>query len=256
MAAAPRIELDADAPDTVDGRQIRAVAFQECRMAYVRGTLAALGRTPDGRRALVMGSGRGLLARGLAGLGFDVTAVDPSAAATRIARAAHPHDHPAVAYRTAPAEEPGLADAAFDLAYYADTLEITPDPDRVLAEAARLLRPGGVLVYDTVNRTPLSRLVYLGAFQRLPLTRIMPTGRYTAARLRTPAELAAALDRHGLRNEDICDFRPRDPRGLIRATVARRRGRITDDQIPPLADFVRAPDARPRVTYLGYALKG
>ncbi|WP_063733022.1 methyltransferase domain-containing protein [Streptomyces sp. RTd22] len=256
MAAAPRIELDAAAPDAVDGRQIRAVAFQECRMTYVRGTLAALGRAPDGRPALVMGSGRGLLARGLAGLGFDVTAVDPSAAATRIARATHPHDHPAVAYRTAPAEEPGLADAAFDLAYYADTFEITPDPDRVLAEAARLLRPGGVLVYDTVNRTPLSRLIYLGAFQRLPLTRIMPSGRYSAARLRTPAELTAALDRHGLRNEDICDFRPRDPRGLVRAAVARRRGRITDEQIPPLAGFVLAPDARPRVTYLGYALKG
>ncbi|MFF7651344.1 methyltransferase domain-containing protein [Streptomyces sp. NPDC007983] len=256
MAAAVRIELDVDSPDAVDGRQIRAVAFQDCRLAYLRGTLAAVGHTPSGRRALVVGSGRGLLARGLARLGYDVTALDPSAAATRIAHATHPHDHPAVAYRTAPAEKLGLADAAFDLAYYADTFEITPDLDRVLAEAARVLRPGGVLVYDTVNRTPLSRLVYLGAFQRLGLTRIMPAGRYTAARLRTPAELTAALDRHGLRNEDIRDFRPRDPRGLLKATVARRRGRITDEQIPAMAGFVLAPGARPRVTYLGYALKG
>lgn len=255
MAAAPRIELDTDSPEAVDGRQIRAVAFQECRMAYVRTTLAAVGRTAAGRRALVVGSGRGLLARGLAGLGFDVTAVDPSATATRIARETHPYGHPAVAYRTAPAGKLGLAVASFDLAYYADTFEITPDLDRAQAEAARVLRPGGVLVYDSVNRTPLSRLVYLGAFQRLPLTRIMPAGRYTAARLRTPAELAAALDRHGLRNEDICDFRPRDPRGLVKATIARRRGRITDEQIPPMAGFVLAPDARPRVTYLGYAVK-
>ncbi|MGW2326040.1 methyltransferase domain-containing protein [Streptomyces sp. NPDC001700] len=255
MAAIPRIELDAPSPESVDGRQIRAVAFQKCRMDYVRTTLTALGRTPAGRRALAVGSGRGLLARGLAGLGFGVTAADPSAAATRIARETHPHGHPAVDYRTAPAGELGLNDASFDLAYYADTFEITPDLHRVLAEAARLLRPGGVLVYDTVNRTPLSRLVYLGAFQRLPLTRIMPPGRYSAARLRTPADMAAALDRHGLRNEDICDFRPRDPRGLIKATVARRRGRITDERIPPLAGFVLAPDARPRVTYLGYAVK-
>lgn len=255
MAATPRIELDAHSPEAVDGRQIRAVAFQKCRMDYVRTTLTTLGRTPAGRSALAVGSGRGLLPRGLAGLGFGVTAVDPSAAATRIARETHPHGHPAVDYRTAPAGELGLADASFDLAYYADTFEITPDPDRVLAEAARVLRPGGVLVYDTVNRTPLSRLIYLGAFQRLPLTRIMPAGRYTAARLRTPAELTAALDRHGLRNEDICDLRPRDPRGLIKATVARRRGRITDERIPPLAGFVLAPDARPRVTYLGYGIK-
>ncbi|MET8009266.1 hypothetical protein ABZU86_09645 [Streptomyces sp. NPDC005271] len=119
-----------------------------------------------------------------------------------------------------------------------------------------MLRPGGVLVYDTVNRTLLSRLIYLGAFQRLPMTRIMPAGRYAAARLRTPAELAAALDRQGLRHEDTCAFKPKDPRSLVKATMARRRGRIGDEQIPPVVRFVLAPDAKPQVTYLGYARKG
>ncbi|MEU1949333.1 class I SAM-dependent methyltransferase, partial [Streptomyces sp. NPDC020125] len=199
---------------------------------------------------------RGLLARGLAGLGFGVVAVDPSATATDMAREAGEGQHPGIEYRTAPAEQLGLPDGAFDLAYYADTFEITSELDRVLAEAARVLRPGGVLIYDTVNRTLLSRLIYLGAFQRVPMTRIMPAGRYTAARLRTPAELTAALDRQGLRNEDICDFKPKDPRSLVKATMARRKGQISDEQIPPIVDFVLAPDARPLVTYLGYARKG
>jgi 2-polyprenyl-6-hydroxyphenyl methylase / 3-demethylubiquinone-9 3-methyltransferase len=108
---------------------------------------------------------------------------------------------------------------------------------------------------DTVNRTLLSRLIYLGAFQALPVTRIMPPGRYTAERLRTPAELVALLDRHGLRNQDICGFKPRDPRSLIKATLARRRGRITDEQIPPIVGFILAPHSRPVVTYFGYATK-
>jgi 2-polyprenyl-6-hydroxyphenyl methylase/3-demethylubiquinone-9 3-methyltransferase len=101
----------------------------------------------------------------------------------------------------------------------------------------------------------VSRLIYLGAFQALPMTRIMPAGRYAAARLRPPAELAEALSRHGLRNEDICGFKPKNPRSLVAATLARRRGQITDEEIPPIVDFVLAPGGRPPVTYLGYARK-
>jgi 2-polyprenyl-6-hydroxyphenyl methylase / 3-demethylubiquinone-9 3-methyltransferase len=255
MTSAPHIELDSRAPDRVDGRQIRAVAFQDVRLEYVTGTMKSLGLPTAGSRALVVGSGRGLLASGLARLGLSVVAVDPSATATAMAREAHEREDLAVVYETAPAEELGLADKAFDLAYYADTLEITADPDRVIEQAARVLRPGGVLIYDTVNRTLLSRLIYLGVFQALPGTRIMPPGRYAAARLRAPSELAALLDHHGLRNQEICGFKPKDARSLVKAVLARRRGQITDEQIPPIVSFILAPHSRPVVTYLGYACK-
>ena len=255
MASTRHIELDSRVPDTIDGRQIRAVAFQDVRLEYVTSTMKRLGLIAAGRRALVVGSGRGLLAGGLARLGFGVVAVDPSATATAMAREAHERENLAVVHKTAPAEDLGLEAGAFDMAYYADTLEITPDPDRVIEQAARVLKSGGVLIYDTVNRTFLSRLIYLGAFQALPVTRIMPPGRYAAARPRTPAELAALLDRHGLRNQDICGFKPKDPRSLIKATLARRRGRITDEEIPPIVGFILAPHGRPVVTYLGYARK-
>jgi 2-polyprenyl-6-hydroxyphenyl methylase/3-demethylubiquinone-9 3-methyltransferase len=255
MASTPHIELDSRAPGTVDGRQIRAVAFQDVRMEYVTGAMKKTGLAAAGSRALVVGSGRGLLAGGLARLGFGVVAVDPSATATTMAREAHERENLAIEHKIAPAADLGLEDGAFDMAYYADTLEITPHPDRVIEQAARVLKPGGVLIYDTVNRTFWSRLIYLGAFQALPLTRIMPPGRYAAARLRTPAELVALLDRHGLRNQDICGFKPKDPRSLIKATLARRRGQITDEQIPPIVGFILAPHSRPVVTYLGYARK-
>jgi 2-polyprenyl-6-hydroxyphenyl methylase/3-demethylubiquinone-9 3-methyltransferase len=253
MVRAPHIELDSRSPETIDGRQIRAVAFQDVRLEYVNGILKTLRVPTAGSRALVVGSGRGLLAGGLARLGFDVVAVDPSATATAMAREAS--ERLSIMYETAPAEDLGLEDALFDVAYYADTFEITPHLGRVVEQAARVLKPGGVLVYDTVNRTLLSRLIYLGAFQALPMTRIVPPGRYAAARLRTPAELADVLDRHGLHNEDICGFKPKNPLNLIKATLARRSGRITDEDIPPIVDFVLTPDGRPVVTYLGYARK-
>ncbi|MGW8763646.1 class I SAM-dependent methyltransferase [Streptomyces sp. NPDC055815] len=252
MPVAPLIALDTAGPSAVDGRHIRALTFQSVRLAYLRRVLAELSLPADGGRALVVGSGRGLAARGLARLGFEVVAVDPSPAATALAVAAD--GGLGLTYLTSPAEELALPDASFDLVYCADTLEITERPDAVLAEAARVLRSGGAFVYDTVNRTPLSRLIYLGAFQTFPGTRIMPRGRYATHRLRRPAELAEALDRAGLSARDVSSFKPRDVRRLVRATRGRRRGTLTDEQLPALVDMVIEANGSPLVTYLGYAV--
>ncbi|MFC9589133.1 class I SAM-dependent methyltransferase [Streptomyces sp. NPDC056944] len=252
MPVAPHIALDSAGPTAVDGRHIRALTFQSVRLAYLRHVLSELDLPTEGGRALVIGSGRGLLARGLARLGFEVVAADPSPAATALAVAAD--DGLGVTYLTSPAEELDLPSGSFDLVYCADTLEITERPDEVLARAARVLRRGGAFVYDTVNRTPVSRLIYLGAFQAFPGTRIMPRGRYAAHRLRRPAELAEALRRAGLSARDVTSFKPRAVRSLVRATHGRRRGTLTDEQLPGLVDMVLRPDGSPVVTYLGYAV--
>jgi 2-polyprenyl-6-hydroxyphenyl methylase/3-demethylubiquinone-9 3-methyltransferase len=253
MSTTPRIAVDSADRAAVDGRHIRALTFQAVRMEYLRHVLSELSLTGAGCRALVIGSGRGLPARGLAQLGFEVVAVDPSPAATALARDAD--DGLGITYLTSPAEELGLPDGTFDLVYCADTLEITERPQAVLAQAARVLRPAGVFVYDTVNRTLVSRLIYLGAFQAFPGTRIMPRGRYAAHRLRRPAELAEALARAGLSAKDVSAFKPRDVRSLVRATRGRRRGTLTDEQLPELVHMVLEQEGSPAVTYLGYAVR-
>ncbi|MGW0548516.1 class I SAM-dependent methyltransferase [Streptomyces altiplanensis] len=252
MATAPHIALDTVGPTAVDGRNIRALTFQSVRLEYLRHVLPAAGLAAAGSRALVVGSGRGLLARGLARLGFEVVAADPSPAATALALDAD--DGLGITYLTTPAEELDLPGDSFDLLYCADTLEVTERPDAVVAEAARVLRPGGAFVYDTVNRTLLSRLIYLGAFQAFPGTRIMPRGRYAAHRLRRPAELAEAFGRAGLSAKDVSAFKPRNVRSLVRATRGRRRGTLADEQLPELVDMVLEPEGSPAVTYLGYAV--
>ncbi|WP_129667660.1 class I SAM-dependent methyltransferase [Phytoactinopolyspora endophytica] len=248
------IELDSDAEDTIDGRQVRAASFQHVRLEYVERTISALGLAQR-RRTLVVGSGRGLLAHGLAALGHEVTAIDPSPAATAIATTEAERSGIEVDHRTAPAENLGLGDQRFDIAFYADTFEITSDLERVVSEASRALAPGGLLIYDTVNRTVPAKITYLGVFQTLPMTRFMPRRRYSADRLRTPAEMSDALARQGLTNREICAFVPRSVRGLAKAVLARRHGRITDDEIPPIVDFALAPGKKSVVTYFGHAVK-
>ena len=255
MAESPRIELDSRDEHAIDGRHVRAVAFQRVRLEYVQASLRTLPTPASARAALVLGSGKGDLARGLAGLGLRVTAVDPSPVATEVARERSLERGVTVEHVTARAEDLGFADGTFDLVYCADTFEVTERLEAVVSEAARVLRPGGVLFYDTVNRTPLARIIYLGAFQRIGFTRIVPAGRYARSRLRPPEEVVAVMAAHGLESKDVCSFKPTSPRDLVGAVLARRRGRITDDQIGSRVEFVLDATGSPLVTYLGHAIR-
>ena len=138
-----------------DGFHIRAAAFLPARVEYVQRVLERLGIDPSGSRALVVGSGRGLLARELARVGFVVSALDPAADAVRLAEEDGLRDALPVDHQVGDAERLPYGDGVFDVAYYQDTLETIDDLDRVLSEAARVLRAGGAFLYDTVNRTAL-----------------------------------------------------------------------------------------------------
>jgi 2-polyprenyl-6-hydroxyphenyl methylase / 3-demethylubiquinone-9 3-methyltransferase len=160
-----------------------------------------------------------------------------------------------VAYEVGDARQLPYPDGTFDAVYAADTLEITDDLDGVLREAARVLRPHGALLYDTVNRTGLSRLIYLGALQSWRWTRFMPRDRYAWERLRPPRELMATMAGHGLYNRDIIAFQPASPLRLLRATLRARRGEIDDAESARLAGMHLTPGKPPVVTYVGFAIK-
>jgi 2-polyprenyl-6-hydroxyphenyl methylase / 3-demethylubiquinone-9 3-methyltransferase len=237
-----------------DGFHVRASAFLPARVRYVDQVISQLGGKPTGSCVLVVGSGRGLLARDLARRGFAVTALDPDSAAVLLAKEASADwsGH----YEVGAAEALPFGDASFDVAYYQDTFETTDDLETVLKEAARVLRRGGVLLYDTVNRTTLSRLIYLGALQSWRWTRIMPNNRYTRERLRPPAELAATMSAYGLRSRDVSALVPAGTVRLIRSIRRARRGEIDDAGLAALAGMhvVRGSE-HPKVTYLGFAIK-
>jgi 2-polyprenyl-6-hydroxyphenyl methylase/3-demethylubiquinone-9 3-methyltransferase len=239
-----------------DGLHVRAAAFLPARVSYLDQVISQVGVEPAGSRALVVGSGRGLLARVLERRGFAVTAVDPDPAAVRLAEKASGgwSGH----HEVGNAVVLPLGDGAVDVAYCQDTFETTDDLDGVLREAARVLRRGGVLLYDTVNRTALSRLIYLGALQSWRWTRIVPKDCYAPDRLRPPAELAATMSAYGLHNRDVSALLPASPTRLLRAVRRARRGDIDDAELARLAGMhvvAGSEHAEAKVTYLGFAIK-
>lgn len=249
------IELNNPDPDVLDGRHIRASAFEAAQRELLTRLHQQLpAADPQFATALAVGAGYSRLPQLMLDVGYHVTAVDPSADATRALRAGYNGRWPTLRSVVGDAKYlPAEADS-IDLVWCVDTLEIVSDVRPVFTEISRVLRPGGVVILDTLNNTALSRVIYLRLFQQAPGTRIMPPGRYTAARLWRPDDLSAAARAAGLRVAEVIGYEPRSPIALLSALLRRRSGRIGDEQLSDLAGFrLSTSEHTPPVTYYAIA---
>lgn len=136
-----------------------------------------------------LGCGAGLLAPHLAGKGYRHVGVDLTGSALRQA-AGH-----GVAVLNADATAVPLTSGCADVVAAGELLEHVPDWRTVVAEACRLLRPGGLLVLDTLNDTALSRLLAVHIGERLPT---VPRGIHDPRLFVDARALAAECARYGV----------------------------------------------------------
>ncbi|MSR09664.1 MAG: bifunctional 2-polyprenyl-6-hydroxyphenol methylase/3-demethylubiquinol 3-O-methyltransferase UbiG [Gammaproteobacteria bacterium] len=144
-----------------------------------------------GKRVLDVGCGGGLLSEGMARQGAHVTGLDMSAESLAIARL-HLLESPSLSieYRESTAEELVLqSPAAYDLVTCMELLEHVPDPGQLVTACAQLVKPGGSVLFSTINRTPQAfALAIVGAEY---LTRLVPRGTHRYSQLIRPSELDA-----------------------------------------------------------------
>jgi 2-polyprenyl-6-hydroxyphenyl methylase / 3-demethylubiquinone-9 3-methyltransferase len=225
------------------------------RFAYFRDMLARqFGAGAAGLRVLDIGCGGGFLAEEFAALGCQVTGVDPSPVSVGAARAHAAGRGLRIDYRVGAGEELPVPDAAFDVACCCDVLEHVSDVDRVISETARVLRSGGLYLFDTVNRTRTSRLLAIKAMQQWPLTRLTDVAVHDWAMFITPAELTAVLERHGLAPGETTGLGARAaPLAVLRSLVSARLGRITYGEFSRRLDVGQVSSTA--VSYMGFATK-
>jgi 2-polyprenyl-6-hydroxyphenyl methylase/3-demethylubiquinone-9 3-methyltransferase len=102
------------------------------------------------------------------------------------------------------------------------------DVDTSVSEAARVLKPGGWYLFDTINRTARSKLVMIKLFQEWDAFRWAPRDLHDWDKFVTPEELERSLTRHGLKNEEFVGFVPgRNPLKVLSLLRSRARGKLS-----------------------------
>lgn len=141
------------------------------------------------KRVLDIGCGGGILAEALAHHGAAVTAIDKAEASLSVAKLHLLESQLDISYLDSTAEELAEAQPAqFDVVTCLEMLEHVPDPSSVVAACQRLVKPGGLVFFSTINRNPKSYLfAIIGAEYLLNL---LPRGTHDYAKLIKPSELA------------------------------------------------------------------
>jgi 2-polyprenyl-6-hydroxyphenyl methylase / 3-demethylubiquinone-9 3-methyltransferase len=155
---------------------------------------AHLGRTPGRARVLDIGCGGGFLSNYLGEVGCEVDGLDSSSESLAVAIR---HDSTRrVSYIRADALALPYADASFDVVCAMDFLEHVEDPARVVAEAARVLRRGGLFFFHTFNRNVLAWLLVIKGVEWF--VRNTPHDLHVLRLFVKPAELARMCSASGL----------------------------------------------------------
>ncbi len=154
----------------------------------------------SGLRIADIGCGGGLTAEPLARLGAAVTGVDPSPAAISAAQRHASLGGLDIEYVNGSAEDLLEAGRTFDGVLALEVIEHVPDPAAFLSVCAGLLRPGGLLILSTLNRSAKS--FALGIVAAEYILGWLPKGTHDWTRFMTPDELSDALVRAGLTPED------------------------------------------------------
>jgi 2-polyprenyl-6-hydroxyphenyl methylase / 3-demethylubiquinone-9 3-methyltransferase len=173
------------------------------RLQFIRDQLIAhFGRDPRsltpfaGLTLCDIGCGGGLIAEPMARLGFQVSAIDADEEAITVAREHAAASGLDIDYRRETAESLAQEGRQFDVVLALELIEHVAAPAVLLAACAALVKPGGVFIGATLNRTPQSfALAIVGAEY---VMRWLPRGTHDWRRFLRPSEFALGLRRAGL----------------------------------------------------------
>ena len=175
---------------------------------------------PGPQRVLDVGCGGGFLSNYLGALGHRVTGLDASSDALQIAGR---HDESGgVQYRKGDALALPFANGSFDVVCAMDFLEHVEQPEQVIAEAARVLAPGGLFFFHTFNRNWLAWLIVIKGVEWF--VRNTPRNLHILRLFLKPEQVAGWCEQHGLGLPELSGMRPKLGLPFWRLLLTRRVG--------------------------------
>jgi 2-polyprenyl-6-hydroxyphenyl methylase / 3-demethylubiquinone-9 3-methyltransferase len=216
----------------------------------------AIAATPGARAGslLDVGCGGGFLSEAFARKGFEVTGLEPSPHLVATARAHAEAGGLAIRYLTGYGEKLPFPDASFNHVACCDVLEHVDDLASVIAEIARVLKPGGLFLFDTINRTWVSWLFVIKIAQDWQRTAWEAPRTHVWSKLVKPAELTALFAHHGLQVRELRGIAPAcNPIEAYRQARLRARGHITRREMARRFGFRESDHLS--ASYMGVARK-
>ena len=175
------------------------------RLSYIKAQICkAFERNIDDLKALKglnildVGCGGGLVCEPLARLGGNVTGADADAQAIEVAQGHAKASGLQIDYLNKPAEE---IDQQFDVVLALEIIEHVADPQSFVESVAKLVKPGGLVIFSTLNRNPKSFL--LGIVAAEYILRWVPQGTHSWKKFVRPSELAKLGRAAGIEPQDI-----------------------------------------------------
>ena len=183
-------------------------ALNPTRLGYLRGQIEArFGKATDGGAPLKglslvdIGCGGGLIAEPMARLGATVTGIDAAEKNIAVASLHAEKMGLSIHYRATTAEALQAEKAQFDVVLALEIVEHVADVPFFLETVAALVKPGGLLVMSTLNRTLKSLVV--AKFGAEYVLRWLPVGTHDWNKFLRPSELIEPLQAQGLALNDL-----------------------------------------------------
>ena len=155
----------------------------------------------EGLTALDIGCGGGLVTEPMVRMGATTSAIDASEKCIGVARHHAALNQLDIDYRVSSAETLAAEKVTFDIILALEIIEHVKDIDLFVLSCRKLIKPGGIGIFATLNRTAKSfTFAIVGAEYIL---RWLPRGTHQWNRFIKPSELAALLGNRGLTITDI-----------------------------------------------------
>jgi len=208
-------------------------ALNPGRFAYFEELLREQGIDPQKSRVVDIGCGGGYASERMAKMGMQVVGVDPSRPSLEAAAEHARLNELVIDYRYGAGEALPVGDASFDVAFCCDVLEHVEDVQQVINEIFRVLKPGGMFFFDTINRSALSWLLFIKVAQDIPFTRFMPKDTHVWQMFIKPQELNEYLQNAGFSPQEMTGFAPSfSPSALVNAAWSRLKGESANHPRP------------------------